>query len=141
MFFRERIGYIVANPLFKKHRRIPLRVIILWLMRLGIVLSIVGIIIGVGKYQTIEYTEPQKHNILIVLDISRSMLAEDVAPSRIESAKETIRVFIRDRDDDIFSLIVFAGKPIVSFPFSTDITGISHALGYISPNSIRQELP
>ena len=140
-FLRERIGYIVPNPLFAKHKKIPLRIIALWILRYSIITSLVGIVIWVGKYHTWEYLEREKHNILIVLDISRSMLAEDISPSRIESAKETIKTFLRDRDNDIFGMIVFAGKPIISFPFSSDTSGISAMISSITPASIRQDLP
>lgn len=69
------------------------------------------------------------------------MLAEDISPSRIASAKETIKTFLKERKDDLFGMIVFAGKPIVSFPFSSDTNGISSVISSISPASIRQELP
>lgn len=69
------------------------------------------------------------------------MLAEDISPSRIESAKETINTFLREREDDLFGMIVFAGKPIVSFPFSSDTSGISSVISGITPASIRQDLP
>lgn len=62
-----------------------------------IVLSLVAIIAGAGKSETREVIEKQKQNILIVLDISRSMLAEDIAPSRIEAAKQTIMTFLTER--------------------------------------------
>lgn len=141
IFFRERIGYIVPNLLFVKHRSIPLRIIILWILRFSIITSLIGIILAVGEYRTGEYLKSERHNILIVLDISRSMLAEDIAPSRIESAKETINTFLQDRRNDVFGMIVFAGKPIVSIPFSSDTSGISAVISGITPASIRQDLP
>lgn len=141
MFLRERIGYILPNPLFAKHRKIPLRIMILWILRFSIIASIMGIILGIGEYRTGEYLKKESHNILIILDISRSMLAEDISPSRIESAKDTINTFLRDRSNDMFGMIVFAGKPIVSIPFSSDTSGISAVISGITPASIRQDLP
>ena len=97
VFLRERIGYIIANPLMTKHRRIPMRIVGLWFLRSMIVLSLMGIIVGAGKSEVREVIEKKKQNILIVLDISRSMLAEDISPSRIEAAKQTIATFLTER--------------------------------------------
>lgn len=78
---------------------------------------------------------------MIVFDLSLSMLAEDVAPSRISVAREVVRQFIRSRSADRIGLIVFAGKPFVSVPFSTDRSGLSHIVSGLSPYLIRQDLP
>lgn len=69
------------------------------------------------------------------------MLAEDILPSRIQAAKDTINTFIKERKDDLFGMIVFAGRPIVSVPFSEDTIGISNIVSGITPYSIRQDLP
>jgi Ca-activated chloride channel homolog len=106
-----------------------------------IVLSLLSIIVGAGKSEVREVIEKKKQNILIVLDISRSMLAEDISPSRIEAAKQTIATFLTERRDDAFGLIVFAGKPFVSIPFSTDTQGISSVLANLNTYYIRQDLP
>jgi Ca-activated chloride channel family protein len=63
-------------------------------------------------------------DIMIVFDISLSMLAEDINPSRIEVARNVVRNFILSRTSDRIGLIIFAGKPFVSIPFSTDYNGI-----------------
>ncbi|MBC7503756.1 VWA domain-containing protein, partial [Candidatus Gracilibacteria bacterium] len=63
-------------------------------------------------------------DIMIVFDISLSMLAEDVSPNRITVAKNVVRNFISSRTGDRIGLIIFSGKPFVSVPFSTDYRGI-----------------
>lgn len=140
-FWREHIGYIVPNILITKYQKIPLRIIWLWMMRYLIVASLVALIVWVGIHKNWEYSIQQKQNILIVLDISRSMLAEDISPSRIEAAKQTINTFLTERRDDLFWLIVFAGKSFVSIPFSGDTRGIGSTLSHIDTYYIRQELP
>jgi Ca-activated chloride channel homolog len=87
----------------------------------------------------IEYSEPK--NIVIVLDISRSMLAEDIIPNRIESAKNTIHTFLTQRKNDMISLIVFAGKPFLISPFSDDYTWLAEIVKNMTPYFIRQENP
>ena len=66
----------------------------------------------------------EKIGIINVFDISLSMLAEDIQPSRIEVAKTIIKNFIRSRTDDRIGLIIFAGKPFIQSSFSTDYRGI-----------------
>jgi Ca-activated chloride channel homolog len=56
----------------------------------------------------------------ICLDVSRSMLAEDVAPNRLGRAKSDIRDLLKKLTGDHVGLIVFAGKPVVKVPLTTD---------------------
>jgi len=56
----------------------------------------------------------------ICLDVSRSMLAEDVAPNRLQRAKSDILDLLRKLAGDHVGLIVFAGKPVVEVPLTTD---------------------
>jgi Ca-activated chloride channel family protein len=78
---------------------------------------------------------------MIMFDLSLSMLAEDVSPSRISVAREVVKQFIRSRERDRIGLIVFAGQPFVSVPFGTDRSGLSHIVAGLSPYLIRQDLP
>ena len=75
---------------------------------------------------TIVQKTPISQDIMIVFDISLSMLAEDINPNRIEVAKAVVRDFISSRTSDRIGLIIFAGKPFVSVPFSTDYNGIKN---------------
>jgi Ca-activated chloride channel family protein len=56
----------------------------------------------------------------ICLDVSRSMLAEDVKPNRLERAKADIRDLLAKLGGDRVGLIVFAGKPVVRVPLTND---------------------
>ncbi|MDR3196582.1 MAG: VWA domain-containing protein [Planctomycetaceae bacterium] len=59
-------------------------------------------------------------DIFVLLDVSRSMLAEDVAPNRLKRAKSDIRDLLQSVVGDRVGLIVFAGKPMVKVPLTTD---------------------
>ena len=59
-------------------------------------------------------------DLFVLLDVSRSMDAEDVAPSRLERAKLDIRDLLQELPGDRVGLIVFAGKPTVKVPLTTD---------------------
>jgi Ca-activated chloride channel family protein len=86
------------------------------------------ILAGTSSTQTITTKNKLSQDIMIVFDISLSMLAEDINPNRIEVAKSVVKDFISSRSDDRIGLVIFAGKPFVSIPFSTDYAGIKSML-------------
>jgi len=69
------------------------------------------------------YTETVKQrgvDLFVLLDVSRSMTAQDVAPSRLERAKSDVRDLLPHLAGDRVGLIVFAGKPVVKVPLTND---------------------
>lgn len=80
-------------------------------------------------------------DILFVLDLSKSMLAEDIAPNRIDAGKRVLNNFISERPDDRIGLIGFAGKPFVFSPLTFDKKNLASIVGDITVDSIRQEIP
>ena len=74
---------------------------------------------------------PQTHNswknetvegidIMLAMDVSTSMLAEDLVPNRIEAAKKVAAEFIADRPDDNIGLTIFAGEAFTQCPMTID---------------------
>ena len=61
-------------------------------------------------------------DLVIVLDISRSMAARDVAPDRLAAAKTTIDATLDRLGRDRVGLVVFAGEARIRFPLTTDLT-------------------
>lgn len=59
-------------------------------------------------------------DIIMVLDISSSMLAEDFNPNRLEAVKRTAKTFIENRDGDRIGLLVFAGESFIQCPLTVD---------------------
>ena len=59
-------------------------------------------------------------DIVLVLDISSSMLAEDLEPNRIEAAKQVASDFVAGRRNDRIGLVVFAGQPFTQVPLTLD---------------------
>lgn len=59
-------------------------------------------------------------DIVMVLDISSSMLAEDFNPNRLEAVKRTAKTFIENRDGDRIGLLVFAGESFIQCPLTVD---------------------
>jgi len=58
--------------------------------------------------------------MVMVLDISSSMLAEDFNPNRLEAVKRTAKTFIQNREEDRIGLLVFAGESFIQCPLTVD---------------------
>lgn len=69
--------------------------------------------------------------IMLTVDVSRSMLAEDFAPNRLERTKNAVTQLIEKLDKDRVGMIVFAGNPYIQLPVTSD---------YVSARSFVREL-
>ncbi len=74
--------------------------------------------------------------IMLALDVSNSMLAEDYSPNRLERAKLAISKLVDRLRDDRIGLIVFAGNSFVQLPITTDYVSAKMFLGSISTESV-----
>ena len=74
--------------------------------------------------------------IMIALDVSTSMLAEDYSPNRLERAKLSISMLVDKLRDDRIGLIVFAGNSFVQLPITTDYVSAKMFLNSISTESV-----
>lgn len=82
---------------------------------------------------------PQKGiEVMFVLDVSRSMLADDAAPSRLERAKQQIKDTIDEMAGDRVGLIVFAGDAKQQIPLTTHYDDFKQALDEVGPQNIRR---
>lgn len=75
-------------------------------------------------------------DVFILLDVSRSMTAEDIKPNRLEKAKYQISNLIQKLQGDRIGLIIFAGKAYVQFPLTTDYSAASLFLSAVDVNSV-----
>lgn len=76
---------------------------------------------------------------VIALDISNSMLAEDIAPNRLEKAKKIISRLIDKFENDKVGLIVFAGDAFVQLPITNDFISAKMFLETINPSLISRQ--
>ena len=67
-------------------------------------------------------------DIMLAMDVSTSMLAEDLKPNRIEAAKQVASEFIAGRPDDNIGLSVFAGEAFTQCPMTTDHASLLNML-------------
>ena len=74
--------------------------------------------------------------IMIALDVSNSMLAEDFSPNRLERAKLAISSLVDKLRDDRIGLVVFAGTSFVQLPVTTDYASAKMFLNSINTESV-----
>ena len=74
--------------------------------------------------------------VMVALDISNSMLAEDVAPNRLDRAKQMLIKMIDNMTDDKVGLVVFAGEAFTQLPITCDYVSAKMFLNTISPKLI-----
>ena len=75
-------------------------------------------------------------DIMLAMDISGSMLAEDFKPNRIEASKEVAKDFILGRPSDRIGLVVFSGESFTQCPLTTDHAMLINLLGEIKSGMI-----
>ena len=128
------LGKNAENPdyvLFSKGRRI-LRFVLLCLAVLCLVAAAARPSWGVQ----IQELNGQGRDLLFVFDVSRSMLAKDVQPSRLAHAKWLVKELVKLNPGDRFGLIAFAGKGFLECPLTTDRTSFELSLDELSTDSI-----
>ncbi|MGI4749249.1 MAG: VWA domain-containing protein [Janthinobacterium lividum] len=105
---------------------------------LKFVLFIVGytlLIIGLAGPQVGTHIDEVKRkgaDLMILLDVSNSMLSQDFAPNRLENAKSALAQLINNLHDDRIGIIVFAGEAYVQMPVTTDYSAAKLFLNTIN---------
>ncbi len=77
--------------------------------------------------------------VMIALDISNSMLAQDVQPSRLEKAKRLVTQLVDKMDNDKVGMIVFAGDAFTQLPITSDYISAKMFLESINPSLISKQ--
>lgn len=95
------------------------------------------VLLGPGWGEKIRETANEGTDVLIALDVSRSMLAKDVDPSRLEKAKKAVKVIAESLNGDRIGLIVFAGDAFLQCPLTNDIGAFMMFLDSAGPDSVR----
>lgn len=93
--------------------------------------AIACIIIALARPQThdsLRSSSIEGTDIVLALDISSSMLANDLQPNRIEAAKEVASKFVNQRTSDNIGLVVFSGESLSLMPLTTDKAALVNAL-------------
>lgn len=104
-----------------------------------LLLALTSIIIGVARPQfgsQLKNVKREGIEIIIALDVSNSMLAEDIEPNRLERSKRAISQMVDKLSDDKIGLIVFAGEAYTQLPITSDYVSAKLFLNSISPQIV-----
>jgi Ca-activated chloride channel family protein len=94
------------------------------------------IILAIARPQTVDVSTRTKTNngidIVMAIDVSSSMLAQDLKPDRLSALKRVAATFVDDRTSDRIGLVVYAGESYTKTPITSDKSIIKGALREIS---------
>ena len=96
----------------------------------------VAAVAGLVKPDGTQKINRKGTDIMIALDVSKSMLAEDVRPNRLERARQLISKVIESSPDDRIGLVVFAGRAYLQMPLTFDHAAARMYLAAVSPDDI-----
>ncbi len=97
------------------------------------------LVIGIANPQTgskLEKIQRKGIDIVVALDISNSMLAQDIKPDRLSRAKQALFKLIDKLQGDRIGVIIFAGKAYTQLPITTDYAAAKMFVSTISPKDI-----
>ena len=114
----------------------PLKFLIKFII---VLLAFAGITLGAMNLQSQEKTENIQRkgvDVMLVLDVSKSMLAEDVKPSRLERAKQLLTLLMGKLENDRVGLVLFAGHAYMQMPLTTDHGAARMYIQDASPSAV-----
>ena len=134
----QRIGdqVLVERLSAAASRKMRIFRLVLWFV--GVAL----IIVALSRPQwgsDIEIVEQRGVQVMVALDISRSMLAQDVKPTRLGRAKLEISDLISRLDGDEVGIVLFSGASFIQFPLTSDYATARTYLNHASPDSITRQ--
>ncbi len=108
---------------------------------------VVSIAFVIGVFAAMNPRKPEESDavtrkgidIAIILDVSKSMLAADMPPNRLERAKQFITKLMNDMPDDRIALILFAGKAYLQMPLTADHGAAQLFVSAASPDAVPQQ--
>ncbi len=87
----------------------------------------------------VENSKRKGIEVMIALDVSNSMMAQDVQPSRLEKAKQVLSKLIDGMTDDKIGLVVFAGDAYTQLPITADYVSAKMFLSSISTQMVQRQ--
>jgi Ca-activated chloride channel family protein len=148
------LGYILMYYAIKKrwrrfgdegllNRLTPLRSITMQTVKFSfLMVALACFIFALANPQigsTLEKGTRKGVDIMIAMDISNSMLAEDIQPNRLEAAKMALSRFIDQLKGDRIGLVVFAGKSFVQLPITSDYAAAKMFVNYVNPKLMNEQ--
>ncbi len=108
------------------------------LLSVAFLLGIFGVM-NLRKAEDTANVNRKGIDIAIALDVSKSMLAKDLAPNRLERAKQFIGRLMNEMPDDRIALVLFAGKAYLQMPLTNDHGAAQLFVSSATPDAIPQQ--
>ena len=106
-------------------------------------IAIIFLIIAIARPQTVDVSSQKKMNkgidIIMAIDVSSSMLAQDLKPNRLDALKTVAKEFINERVSDRIGLVVYAGESYTKTPVTSDKTIIINSLDEINFDGVIED--
>ncbi|HUX84706.1 MAG TPA: VWA domain-containing protein, partial [Chitinophagaceae bacterium] len=112
------------------------------LFRLKFILAFLAFFFGVVGAANIQIGDKMEKvsrkgvDVVIALDVSKSMLAQDVQPSRLDKAKQLILRMMDQMPNDRIGLLVFAGNAYLQMPLTVDFSAARMYLNTVTPDMV-----
>lgn len=124
------------DDLFTKKSSFSKFLPILYLLgTLFLILSIVDILSGSEEVKS----KQKMNNVIFMLDVSNSMNAQDIAPNRLDEAKNIIINTMSKMTNDKVGIVVFAGDATSIMPLTTDFTAVETYLGGVETSIVKTQ--
>lgn len=117
----------VRRPIFKN------------IIQLCAVASCIFMIAGPQFGSKIEKVKRQGAELMIALDVSNSMMSEDITPNRLEKSKQLVSKIVDKLQDDKIGLIVFAGEAFTQLPITSDYVSAKVFMSTITPDLVNAQ--
>ncbi len=113
-----------------------------WRIWLPGILYLLGFVLVVGALarpqsgrEVVKQTQ-QGVDVMLAVDTSGSMLAEDFTPNRLEVAKQVLQDFVTEQEGNRLGIVVFAGRSFTLLPLTTDQNLVAESLGDITADMV-----
>jgi tetratricopeptide (TPR) repeat protein len=105
------------------------------LLVLGVILGVVALARPLIGPKTVD-AEREGIDVLVALDVSKSMLTPDLPPRRLEAARAALQHWVRGRANDRIGIILFAGDSFLQIPLTTDHAAVGVMLESANPTGV-----
>ncbi len=138
---KKQLGRFAGSEMLKRlaPMRSPARV---WWKFILMMLALAMIVFAIARPRfgtRMKEVQREGKELVVALDVSRSMLASDIQPNRLERAKRAILKLLDRLDNDRISLIVFAGEAYTQLPLTTDYPAAKMFISSVETEMIPQQ--
>lgn len=98
--------------------------------------AVIAALINPQRAESIDKVERKGVDVMIALDVSNSMLAEDIKPNRLERAKQLVNRLMAQLENDRVGLVLFAGRAYMQMPLTVDHTAARMYVQNAGPNIV-----